>query len=292
VVEEELRPFNVERIYGDSDDAEAVAARILNAARTLPLLTDRRIVIAMQIDRLVRPPARAADEETAAPPPVRARRGGRKTAVSAVDQLEQFIADRPDHATLVLAADAVDERVGFVKRLLSTAVVVDCSGLGGARSPEEWVRAAAQGEKIQIDRATAQRLVDRTGGDPVRLRAAFTQLALYVAGRGRAVVDDVDAITTGGATSDDDWALVRAIEAGLAADALRELAARLDAGEPPLKILGQIGWAVRTKLAPRRSPPGVRAMVESVLQTDVNMKSSVDPRQSLERLVVELCGRA
>jgi DNA polymerase III delta subunit len=90
--------------------------------------------------------------------------------------------------------------------------------------------------------------------------------------------------------STDDWALVRALERGQAADALRELRLRLESGQTPFAILGQIAWMVRD---PRGRIPvhRVPAAVDALFRTDVAMKSSGgDTRVLLERLVAELCG--
>ena len=63
----------------------------------------------------------------------------------------------------------------------------------------------------------------------------------------------------------------------------------LDAGAPPEKILGQLGWLVRTKF-PALAPADVRPAVDALFRTDLDLKRSAgDPRVLLERLVVELC---
>ena len=80
------------------------------------------------------------------------------------------------------------------------------------------------------------------------------------------------------------------MERGQAADALRELRLRLEAGQTPFAILGQIAWMVRD---PRGRIPvhRVPAAVDALFRTDVAMKSSGgDTRVLLERLVAELCG--
>jgi hypothetical protein len=62
----------------------------------------------------------------------------------------------------------------------------------------------------------------------------------------------------------------------------------LDNGAPPEKILGQLGWLVRTKF-PMIAAGAVRPAVEAVFRTDLDLKRSAgDPRVLLERLVVEL----
>jgi DNA polymerase III delta subunit len=90
--------------------------------------------------------------------------------------------------------------------------------------------------------------------------------------------------------SSDDWALVRALDRGDAATALRELRSRLEQGGVPFMILGQLAWAVRTP-PPRGRYPAHKlpAAIEALFRTDLALKSSGDPRLLLERLVVELC---
>ena len=47
--------------------------------------------------------------------------------------------------------------------------------------------------------------------------------------------------------------MTNAIEAADSATALRQLALMLDAGAPPEKMLGQLGWLVRTKFPDDRA---------------------------------------
>jgi hypothetical protein len=88
-------------------------------------------------------------------------------------------------------------------------------------------------------------------------------------------------------TTQSPWAMTNAIERGSTGEALRELALKIDAGEYPPMILGQIRWFVANKLAPSRVP----AAVDALFRTDLALKTSGgDSRVLLERLVVELCG--
>ena len=83
--------------------------------------------------------------------------------------------------------------------------------------------------------------------------------------------------------------MTNAIEVGDGATALRQLALVLDAGAPPEKVLGQLGWLVRTKF-PMIAPGALRPAIEALFRTDLDLKrSGGDPRVLLERLVVELC---
>jgi DNA polymerase III delta subunit len=81
--------------------------------------------------------------------------------------------------------------------------------------------------------------------------------------------------------------MTNAIERRQAGEALRELALKLDAGEVPVMVLGQLAWFARAKLVPSR----VERAVAAVFRTDLALKTSRgEPRVLLERLVVELCG--
>ena len=83
--------------------------------------------------------------------------------------------------------------------------------------------------------------------------------------------------------------MTNAIESGHAADALRQLALMLESGAAPEKILGQLGWLVRTKF-PAIAPGDVRPAIDALFRTDLDLKRSAGaPRVLLERLVVELC---
>src|SRR5207245_8225387 len=53
VVEDELRAFNMERIYAGEKGASAAA--IVEAARQLPMMGDRRVVVVLRAERLLKP---------------------------------------------------------------------------------------------------------------------------------------------------------------------------------------------------------------------------------------------
>jgi hypothetical protein len=101
--------------------------------------------------------------------------------------------------------------------------------------------------------AGARLLAERCGPDVKRLRNDVERLLLYAMGQKTIELDDVRELV-GPAALQDDWAMTNAIEAGDGPTALRQLALMLDAGLPPEKVLGQLGWMVRAKfpqLAPR-----------------------------------------
>ena len=274
LVDEGLRAFNVERIHaGDMTTGDRLAdgvASIVAAVRTLPMMVPRRIVTVVQVETLLAP-KRESD-----------------AATRALEQFEDLIKRPEPQATLVLIATSVDKRGRMFKLLQKQSVIVECGALADLADAERWVRTRVAAANASIDPAAARLVAQRAGVDVKRLRADVDRLLLYALGQKQIAVDDVRDVT-GPAALQDDWAMTNAIEAGQAAEALRQLALMFDAGAPAEKILGQLGWLVRTKF-PSLAPGDIRTAVESLFRTDLDLKRSAgDPRVLLERLIVELC---
>jgi DNA polymerase-3 subunit delta len=289
VVEDELRAFNMERIY--AGEKGATAAAVVEAARQLPMMGDRRVVVVLRAERLLKPKRRGkgvevpqddADEE----PP------------SDLDALTDYVQKPGSSTTLVLVAADIDKSRKAGKAIMKHATVVECWGLkpgkdarGGdlrqaARTAEQMVKKAVAEAGQLIEPPAARLVADRAGFDIVRLRGDIERLMLYTAGKPQITMADVQEVVSA-ESSQDDWAVTNAIQNGNAREALRQLALALDAGAVSYQILGQLAWFVRDKMAdPRRIP----AAIEALFRTDLDLKSSGgDPRILLERLVVELC---
>jgi DNA polymerase-3 subunit delta len=274
LVEEGLRAFNVERIHaGDLTTGDKLAegvASIVAAVRTLPMMVPRRIVAVLQADTLLAPKRES------------------EAASRALEQLETLFKEPERQTTLVLVAGSVDKRSRVFKLLQKTATIVECGVLVDLGDAERWVRTRVAASGAVIDPGAARLVAQRAGLDIKRLRADVDRLTLYALGQKQITVDDVREVT-GPAALQDDWAMSNAIEAGQPGDALRQLALMLESGAPPEKILGQLGWVVRTKF-PAIAPAEVRPAVDALFRTDLDLKRSAGaPRVLLERLVVELC---
>jgi DNA polymerase-3 subunit delta len=262
-VEEDLRAFNVERMYG----GEVTVDAMLDALRTLPMMAPRRVVVVLQAERLLIPRKETQQSERDQ------------------DALGKFFIQPFAHATLVLVAAALDSRRRVTRLLLEHAVVVNCAGLEGEDDARRWIRRRAEEEGVAIEPKGIELLARRSGGDIGRLRADFERLLLYTFGSKSIVLAEVRDIL-GGEVSLDDWAVTNAIQNRQPAVALKEVVLILDSGEEPVKILGQLGWFVRTKMRSSR----VRDAVDAIFRTDLALKTSGgDPRVLFERLVVELC---
>ena len=265
MVDEGLRAFSVDRLFG----GEIKADDLIGAAATLPMMAPRRVVIVFDAERLLIP-----------------KREG-KAADAEQERLEAFVRKPPAHATVVLVCGPLDQRRRLVKLLLKQAQVVDCGTITDSADAERWVKARAERDKIPLDPAAVRTLVERAGIDIVRLRSGLERVALYALGQPQITVADVKQVVAATAESTN-FGIANAIAQNDPAEALKELALALDAGAQPFFLMGQLRWVAEK--APRAR---LKQAIDAVFRTDEAIKSSGgDPKVLLERLVVELCGRA
>jgi DNA polymerase-3 subunit delta len=263
MVDEGLRAFNVDRLYG----GDAKVDDLINAAATLPMMAPRRLVLILEAEKLLIPKreSKAAEEEQ--------------------ERLEEFLKDPPDHTTAVFVCGALDQRRRAVKLLMKEAQVVVCGLIEDEADAERWIKARAATLGAPLDQGAVRALIERAGLDAVRLRAGLERLALYALNEPKITAEDVRQVVPAGPEAQEDFGIAKAIWRNDAAGALHELSLALEAGTVPVMIMGQLRVAAE-KLPPHR----VKAGIEKVFDADLAMKSSLgEPRVLLERLVVELC---
>jgi len=262
VVEEDLRAFNVERMYGGELDVQ----HLLDSARILPMLAPRRVLIVMQAEKVFEPKRQTAETDRD------------------LDALAAYIQAPEPCTTMVFVADALDRRRKLAKLLEKHGVVIECGTLGDGGEAVQWIRARVAEHGMAIEPEAAALLVQRAGLDVARLRGEVERACLFAAGRKTITVADAKEVA-GAVVSLDDWAMINAMRDGSTAHALRELALMLGEGGVPFAILGQIRSFVEKLPSIRQG----RAF-DALLRTDLALKTSAgDPQVLLERLVVELC---
>jgi DNA polymerase III delta subunit len=286
MVEDELRAFNVERLY--ASDKSSTPAAIVEAARQLPMMALRRVVVVLRAEKLLKPKRKGKAGDVAEPEDS----GPGPDPGTNLDALEAYVKSPEPQTVLVLLASDVDRTRRLYKALQKQATIVECWGLKGskdarvdlrqvARQAEQLVRQAVADAGQQIDPPASRLVAERAGTDIARL-------LLYAAGKPRISVADAREVVSA-ESAQDDWAVTNAISRGDAPEALRQLGLSLDSGAVPFMILGQLAWFVREKL-PLVDVRRVRPAVESLFRTDLDLKSSGgDTRILLERLVFELC---
>ena len=185
LVEDELRAFNLERMYAGEKGVSP--ATIVESARTLPMMGDRRVVVVLRAERLLKPKRRgkAAEERG------RRRTTGSRPATST--SWTRTCGSPEPMTTLVLVAADVDRTRRLYKSLQKQATIVECLGLKGsrdakldlrqvARTAEALVKQAVADAGQQID-AAAARLIARARRDRHRDAARRPRSAAALCGR-------------------------------------------------------------------------------------------------------------
>ncbi len=156
-VPEALRGFNVDHMDGKG----ATAERILLTAKTLPMMSDRRLLIVRGLELLP-----AGELKTLAP-----------------------YLDAPNPSTVLLATcTKIDKRIKFFQRAKKLKMLFD---LSAPKRLGPWIAREATQRSVQLSRAAADRLADVVGSDLSRLGLALTQLSLFAPDR-EITADDVD----------------------------------------------------------------------------------------------------
>jgi DNA polymerase III delta subunit len=289
LVDEGLHAFNVQAFY--ANEATNATARdemvldILSAARTLPMMAPRRVLVVHESEKLLSP-KKSKDEDDA---PATVAAGKKKRAASTpTDDLEQYFETPEQLTTLVFVAGPLDSNRRLVKLLRKKAVSINCGTLDNAAEATKWIRASLQNEGLDIEPKAVTTLLAATGLSLGRIRAEIEKLVLYVAGEKTITVQHVKDTTTPADEPGDGPVVGFAIRDGDVRTALREVTSLLDSGAPHLPILGQIRWGAGLL----RPDPRARRALDLVLETDLALKSSGgDPRHLIEKLVIELCTR-
>jgi DNA polymerase III subunit delta len=260
MVDEGLRAFNVDRLYGGDMNVND----LVDVTATFPMMAPRRVVVVVEAEKLLIPKRESKEEQ---------------------ERLEAFIKAPPSHATTVFVCGAVDRRRRAVKLLIDEGQVVDCGTIGDEADAERWVKARAAKSGVMLDAGGIRALVQRAGIDIVRLRAGIERLALYSMGQDRITPEDIRQAVPAGPEAQADFGIANAIGRNDVADALHELHLALDGGAMPVFVLGQLRVAAERLPAHR-----ARGGIDALFRADLALKSSGgEPRVLLERLVVELC---
>lgn len=288
-VDEAFRAFNVDTYSAADTDFDT----ILDAARQLPMMASRRLVV---VDK-----AEAIRD-------------------SAQERLEAYLKAPSDYSCVVFMAESLDMRRKSSTALSKACTVVTFAHLGEAEATR-WVEARVRAARCSIERTALGALVDLAGTDLTRLAIETDKLTTH-AGRGAIGLAAVEALVAR-SREGDVWELTDAVAARDRKRAMRVLSRQLDAGEEPLALLGMLASTYRkmllakelmerhapaaevqaaVKLPPwkagefngqvRRIPVeqiahGLRRMAE----VDLAIKSSIGtPRLQIEVLVCELTG--
>jgi DNA polymerase III subunit delta len=289
LVDEGLHAFNVATFHardaGTADQRDGMISALLSTARTLPMMAPRRVILVHDADALLTP-RRSKDDDTAVEPP-----SGRKRskALTSAEEFEAYVAAPEPLTTLVLDTSSLDRGRRITKLLLQHAVVVDCGTLESHADAARWIAGRVAQDEMSMEAAAVSALVAATGLSLSRIRGELDKLVLYAAGAGVITAADVRDVVTPVEEPGEDFALGKAIWAGQAPAALKEVHALFEAGAPAPMVIGLVRAAV-IRLRPDQR---AKAALRRVLDADLAVKSSRgEPRFVIEMLVAEVCAGA
>ena len=290
VVDEGLQAFNVQSFYANeatnAGGRDQLIGTLLSTARTLPMMSPRRVIIVHEADRLLSP-KRAKDEDSSGEPGP-AKKGKRAPAITPAEELEAYI-ERPEPmTTLVFVSGPLDANRRVVKLLRKHADVVDCGTLANPREAAIWITKRLEKDELAIEPKALALLLGITGLSLGRIRAEIDKMVLYAAGEATITAAHVRDLVIPHEESEGTFVLMEAVQNSNAPRALREVSALIESGIQPPMILGQL----RAATIRLRPDSRVKNGLEAVFRTDLAIKSSAGaPQYLLECLVVELCGR-
>ena len=294
VVDEGLQAFNVQSFY--ANEATNVAGRdqligsLLANARTLPMMSPRRVIVVHEADRLLAPKGKKGEEDADADQPAARAAGGKgkRIATTPAEELEAYIENPEPMTTMVFVSGPLDGNRRVVKLLRKHADCVDCGTLHDPREAAMWITKRLEKDELTIEPKAITLLLQSTGLTLGRIRPEIEKLILYAAGESAITVAHVKDVVIPTEESEDVFALMDAVKESNAPRALREVSALLNEGVQPPLILGQL----RAAAIRLRPDARVKSSLEAVFRTDVAIKSSAGtPQYLLECLVVELCAR-
>ncbi|MCA9601496.1 MAG: DNA polymerase III subunit delta [Polyangiales bacterium] len=212
VLEGGIEGFNEDVFQGKGLAGKSLAG----AARTMPMMADRRFVL-----------VRAADD----------------MATAELEALVDYLESPAESACVVLLADKLDGRSKFAKAAKKHDVWIDAAPLKPAQA-RSFVMAEAKERGHAIAGDAADALVDAVGADLAAIDDALERLSLFV-GEGKPIdANAVDACVMRVRT-ESIWALVDAVSQRNARVAIHATGSLLADREPPLRILAMVARQLR-----------------------------------------------
>lgn len=263
IVTPDLAAFNM----SEFDAASSPMIEIVGAARTLPMMSPRRLVLVNNLQL-------APEEER--------------------ESLLEYLANPCDRCVLVLTAPDLDKRTGFFRTLRQNAQVLEHPKLKGL-ALERWVTGHMKSHGYTAAPGVVRRLLDAVGTDLQTLANEMEKLALHT-GEGRSItVEAIDELA-GASRQRGIFELTDMLGKRDVKSALRVLASLLNAGEAPLMIVTMMARHYRQVLIVKemmegRSKPSEiseTAQVPGFLLDDfIRQARSID-RETARRMYLKL----
>ncbi|MCU0687541.1 MAG: DNA polymerase III subunit delta [Polyangiaceae bacterium] len=212
---------------------EADVGRVLAAARTMPMLAARRLVIVRSVERWESKGSKDDDKPSA--------------SIGPLDALADYAAAPASSAVLILVGAKVDTRRRFVLALKKQGGWVNCERLDD-NALARWVTQQVAARHARLAPGVADLLVQVAGPEIGSLADAVERLSLFVGAR--ATIDEAavsEVVVRVRETSV--FALVDAVGRRDAGAALARLGEVFDPRTGGLPLVGLLAWSVRQLLS-------------------------------------------
>jgi DNA polymerase III subunit delta len=204
--------FNVEVFDGKGLEA----ARVISAARTLPMMAEMRFVLLRHVDGMT------PSEQT---------------------HLAAYLDDPSDSTCFVLTATKLDGRAKLAKTAKKKGYLIDTKPLRG-RELRDFVRAETIARGHNIMPQAVEALLDAVGDDLASIDDALERLSLFV-GAGQRIDPDAVRKCVTRIRVESIWSLVDAIGLKDRGKGIAAAQSLLDDREPPLRLLAMVARQLR-----------------------------------------------
>lgn len=252
IVSPDLAAFNV----SEFDAASSLMAEVVGAAKTLPMMSPRRLVVVNNLHLL---------PETEREP------------------LLEYLSAPSDRCVLVLTAPDLDRRTSFFKGLREKAKVLENPKLKGA-ALERWVANHMRSHGYTAAPGALKRLLEAVGTDLQTLANEMEKLALY-AGNASVITEEAVDELAGASRQRGIFELTDSLGKRDAKASLRNLASLLNSGESPLMIVTMMArhyrqiLIVKEMLESRRNPSEISETAQVpkfILEDFIRQARSID----------------
>ena len=288
-VSPDSRDFNLDIFYGKECKGDEIA----NAAQTLPMFAERRVVLVRRSSELPAPE---------------------------LEKLMEYVADPSPSTCLIFEGEKIDQRKKFFQEIKKRGMLVEFKRLyENQLAPFIREEAAAYGKKVES--AALEMLVYLVGNNLQELAAEVEKVATFIGNRDTVKVADIREIVSD-TKVDTVFELATALGGKETGKALRSLNTILRDGEAPLMVLAMLTrhfrqlWRVKELCEKKASPPDIsratginpyfikgiveqarnyrlsefRGIFERLFATDLALKTSVGkPVNLMECLVMDIC---
>lgn len=299
VVRQGIPGLNEDQFTAGESDVEAAIA----AARTLPMMAKRRLVLIRSLERWDAKPESGS--------------------ASPLDRLADYVENPTDSTTLLLLAAKLDKRRKLFSVTRTKDWLVSCEPLPREDLPR-WIERAAHERGNPLAPGVSDLLAELAGPELSSVADALERVCLYV-GDGQEVTEDAVSETIVRVRPATVWELVGAVGNRDVGAALAALDRVYDPQDRGLRLLGVMAWsarqllkfesAIRAGLSPpdaakkAGAPPfkarelsnQIRRLTQADLERWLEVLATVDvalkggsrrpPKAVLEHAILEMCRR-